>query len=651
MALTGTFLADFSAIGVEAQRAETALAGLTGTSDKAGAALAAMAGRFNGAQVITEATLMADVFERAGGSAKFTSAELAAMSRTGAEAAEKMRALGLEVPLAIQRIADATKNVGDASAGATPHVGTLHTAMNQFDGVLAALGLHIGPEVRGLAELGEASGKSASEIGLLGVGGLALGAAIGGWKIGRAVADFFDLDHTIGNATATLLGWGDVAAQVAGAKADVLAEASRRIGFDVVSLTTALEINALAQKDWRTNATVSADVVARWQEQIAKVQAAGDLPSLTADLKSQNFTLQDLATRYGLTVEALHFLTRETKAAADAEKESSAAIQASNQIKLKALADEIGANRDARAAEAKGLLETTRLWDEYFTLREQHGGTANTIAMAQIERWGADLTAKMSKAGTDTNAFYDALAAVSKEKMDAVGIDWSVWKTRSISSLQELADNAWKTYNAMIASGDFFRADLDKQLAKYHQLNDAARGYGDAGVDAANRILAAEKKKNDELEKAKKLVEDLAAANRAMGNSTQYDFSTQSGRDAVDPKIATWLHDGYSLAQASAIAFDLAWGIPINPNDPLFRTKGPRVPGFADGGTVMVGEQGPEVVRLPLGSTVFPTGTGGGVTFMPGSIVIQGSVVAERELAGRLSATITTAVLRGIQVH
>ncbi|KKM27839.1 hypothetical protein LCGC14_1570660, partial [marine sediment metagenome] len=35
---------------------------------------------------------------------------------------------------------------------------------------------------------------------------------------------------------------------------------------------------------------------------------------------------------------------------------------------------------------------------------------------------------------------------------------------------------------------------------------------------------------------------------------------------------------------------------------------GPRIPGFQKGGTVMVGEGGPEIVRLPLGSTVFPSG-------------------------------------------
>jgi hypothetical protein len=79
------------------------------------------------------------------------------------------------------------------------------------------------------------------------------------------------------------------------------------------------------------------------------------------------------------------------------------------------------------------------------------------------------------------------------------------------------------------------------------------------------------------------------------------------------------LHDGYSLAQATQIDFLMRWGLPINANDPLFRNKGPRVPGFAGGvenfagGMALVGERGPELVNLPRGSDVIPMGRGGGV--------------------------------------
>jgi hypothetical protein len=42
--------------------------------------------------------------------------------------------------------------------------------------------------------------------------------------------------------------------------------------------------------------------------------------------------------------------------------------------------------------------------------------------------------------------------------------------------------------------------------------------------------------------------------------------------------------------------------------------RGPRVPGFRSGGMVdiVVGEDGPEAMRVPLGTTVFPNGAGMG---------------------------------------
>ncbi len=295
------------------------------------------------------------------------------------------------------------------------------------------------------------------------------------------------------------------------------------------------------------------------------------------------------------------------------------------------------ADKQAAAIEAAAILATTKLWDEYFTLRVTHGGTANEIAIAQIDKWAADLTAQMIKAGTDTQAFYDALAATSHEKLAAVGIDWDFIQTHSIEALNETARNARATYAEMATGAKHFSRDvMNEQLAKIHEADDAARGYGRDFVAAEEAAAAATRKHNDDLLAQKKVVDALAAANRAMGNSTQYDLSTQEGRDKVDPAIARWLHDGYSLAQASAIAFDLAWGIPINNNDPLFRTKGPRVPGFAGGvedfggGWATVGERGPETMYVPPHASIYPTGSGAGAS--GGTTVIQ-LVVDGRVLA------------------
>src|SRR5690606_13583800 len=67
-----------------------------------------------------------------------------------------------------------------------------------------------------------------------------------------------------------------------------------------------------------------------------------------------------------------------------------------------------------------------------------------------------------------------------------------------------------------------------------------------------------------------------------------------------------------------------------------------QIPGFASGvqnfagGLALVGEQGPELVRLPGGSDVIPSGgfsAGGGGSVMNVTVHVGGSVTAERDLA------------------
>src|SRR5262249_45422272 len=66
---------------------------------------------FSGRRIIQEALLMADAIERGGGTSKLTAAELERVGTKAAEAAEKMRALGYDVPTQIQKLADRLKPV------------------------------------------------------------------------------------------------------------------------------------------------------------------------------------------------------------------------------------------------------------------------------------------------------------------------------------------------------------------------------------------------------------------------------------------------------------------------------------------------------------------------------------------------------------
>lgn len=141
------------------------------------------------------------------------------------------------------------KNAEKAAATTSSSFGQLSQGLSAADKTLAAFGVHIGPEIHALEELATASGKTASQLGLISTASLAAAAALGGWEIGRTIAKFFDLDKTIGDATARLLGFGDVAAETAAAKQDVLARATQNAHREITDYNEAVRINIQHEKD------------------------------------------------------------------------------------------------------------------------------------------------------------------------------------------------------------------------------------------------------------------------------------------------------------------------------------------------------------------------------------------------------------------
>lgn len=302
--------------------------------------------------------------------------------------------------------------------------------------------------------------------------------------------------------------------------------------------------------------------------------------------------------------------------------ENNAKILASTQIKLSEAAKQHSIDEEARAKnEKKDIEETKKAWDEYFALRVAHGGSTEQAQRAQVQRWFDDENAKLDTSDRNWQKHYDALKALAGEKLRDIEVDWSYLATHSIQALQDEADKAKATYAEMeLHAGNFTRGAMEEQRQKIRDTADAARGMGQDFVSAEDAAAAAAKKTTDQLEAMKKAADEAAAAaNRAMGGSTQYDVSTAEGRAKVPADIATWLHSGYSLEQASRLAYALKMGFDVS-RDPMFNTKGPRVPGFAggvnnfEGGMALVGELGPELVNLPRGASVTPTGQfGGGV--------------------------------------
>jgi hypothetical protein len=101
----------------------------------------------------------------------------------------------------------------------------------------------------GLNDLAAGVGLTVAELGLMGVAGAVVATAIGAWKVGTWIGNVTGLTRAVTEDTAALMGWGNVAEQEAGAKADVLARASAFAGREITNLTEAMDFNRIAAEE------------------------------------------------------------------------------------------------------------------------------------------------------------------------------------------------------------------------------------------------------------------------------------------------------------------------------------------------------------------------------------------------------------------
>lgn len=162
----------------------------------------------------------------------------------------------------------------DAATATNTSMGTFATGLSQVDRTLYQFGLNLTPQVAALREMAAISGKTASQLGLLGTGLAAAAAGFGGWKLGRWIADLTESDRIIGDFTAKLLGMGDVAGEVATYKLDLLAKASKAVGYEVTILADATRIMADEAKRLADALTTPEANMARVRGEVAEAQRA-----------------------------------------------------------------------------------------------------------------------------------------------------------------------------------------------------------------------------------------------------------------------------------------------------------------------------------------------------------------------------------------
>lgn len=307
---------------------------------------------------------------------------------------------------------------------------------------------------------------------------------------------------------------------------------------------------------------------------------------------------------------------------------------------------QVKAVASALEAEHKSMDTSAKLWAEHAALVAKNSGTARDAAIADIRQWAADTTTEMKRAGADTQAFYTALEAVSREKTKAIGSHWDEIVEHSKEALDAIAVAAEADYQRMLNSSlTFSQAAIQHQKEIAQAARDAAKNWRDSFVEAADAV------KDKAQETAKAVVE----AQQSMTISNDIQALTRTELDRLKNGGTSWSPKGDDAVWAKLKELELREGnYQIKSADDYFNMNRElvllaqlrmwaagkeRPPGFAGGvdnfggGWAVVGEKGPEVLNLPWGSDIIPNdkiGGGSHVTVMA-PITIAGSVLGDHE--------------------
>lgn len=395
--------------------------------------------------------------------------------------------------------------MGTTTTKTTTQFNTMTQSFQQFDGVLNAVGIHLGPAVKGLNDIGAASGKSASQLGLFATAGLLVGAAMAGWNIGRKIADLLGLDEAIANSTAKLMGWGDVAAQTAGAKADVLALATKRLREmtgdatrTVTDFSDAMRINQQWVDEHKKGAKEAAKATEEWTKAMEAVNVAGQnhnavlktmSASTIAAAKSaldHGVALDTVATAYKLTASQIAAVEAALKAEQEAAK-ASEKEHARITAELKEHWDAVLAIRDK--ALGKDAIEKATQWNEALFLL---GGTVDKLSQEQLTELQGVMTEAMTAMARNGQltaegaAQFNDFAAAAAQASTALRpvVDTTVDLVAAQAQLVAEADAATA---ALIKQGDTAKA-VAQGAADGWGLHPGGQAPSSGGLVQAGRI-------------------------------------------------------------------------------------------------------------------------------------------------------------------
>jgi hypothetical protein len=415
----------------------------------------------------------------------------------------EMQREATETSSAVAGTAASLDQVGPAAASGTSSTLKLAKGFSTAETALTAFGVAGVSQISNVGQLAQSAAGAATSFGAMGTAAAVAGTAFAGWNIGRLIAEANDLDNTIARLTSRLLGWGDVAAETAGAQQDII-DRARALGYAGNDLAAATKIVNDALKDQQAQFISSSSLIKTWKADLET--ARGGVSSLKQEIANGNMTTEQMAAKYQVSAEAVKYLTREVNAEKAARTEAAAAVKAQgaaidemNQallgqealldtltdsqragaeaalaagvsqstiakaygltaVQVRAVADAMKEAEDAvKAFDAAQKIATaaSEAWNAEVVNRS---ATTTGRLIADVERWRTEQIAALEATEGATQAMYDSIEAIAAEKLAKITVNWTTLNEGSIASYADQAARAEATYQEMLGHSNVYTA-------------------------------------------------------------------------------------------------------------------------------------------------------------------------------------------------